>query len=44
MGEFDDIENYLLCGKHPEGYTKGEKANLQRKCRNNFKVEAGILY
>ena len=44
MDEFDDIENYLLRGKYPEGYSKGEKANLRRKCRNNFKIEAGILY
>ena len=31
MGEFDDVENYLLHGKYPEGYAKGEKANLQIK-------------
>ena len=43
IGE-DDVENYLLRGKYLEGYTKGEKANLRRKCRNNFKIEAGILY
>ena len=43
MGEFDDVENYLLHGKYPEGYAKGEKANLLRKCRDNFKIEAGIL-
>ena len=23
---------------------KGEKANLRRKCRNNFKLDEGILY
>ena len=44
MGEFDEVENYLLRGKYPEGYTKGKKANLRRKCRNNFKIEGGILY
>ena len=31
MGEFDDVENYLLHGKYPEGYTKAKKANLRRK-------------
>ena len=31
MGEFDVVENYLLHGKYPEGYTKGKKANLRRK-------------
>ena len=30
MGEFDEVENYLLHGKYPEGYMKGEKANLWR--------------
>ena len=42
MGEFDDVENYLLCGKYPEEYTKGKKVNLRRKCGDNFKLEAGI--
>ena len=42
MGEFDDVENYLLYGKYPEEYTKGKKANLRRKCGDNFKLEAGI--
>ena len=23
---------------------KGEKANLQRRCRNNFKLVGGVLY
>ena len=32
MDEFDDIENYLLRGKYPEGYSKGEKANLTDEC------------
>ena len=43
MGEVDDIESYLLHGKYPRDiYTEGEKASLQRKCRDN-KIEAGIL-
>ncbi len=44
MGEFVDVENYLLHGQYPEGTSKGEKANLRWKCRNNYKIEAGILY
>ena len=40
MDEFDVVENYLLHGKYPEGYTKDKKANLQTKCRDN---KAGIL-
>ena len=42
MGEFDGVD-CVLHGKYPEGYTKGDKANLRRKCRNNFKNEAGIF-
>ena len=38
MGEFDEVEKYLLRWKYPE------KANLRKKYRNNFKIEAGILY
>ena len=43
MGEFDDVKNCLLHGKYPEGYAKGEKANLQKKCSDNFKIETGFL-
>ena len=25
MGEFDDVENYLLYGKYPEEYTRAKK-------------------
>ena len=42
--EFVAVENYLHYGKYPEDLTKGEKANFRRKCRNNFKFDAGILY
>ena len=44
MEDFTAIENYLLRGSYPSGFSKGEKANLRRKCRNNFKLEGGILY
>ena len=44
MEELSIVEKYLLRGKYPEGLSKGEKANLRRKCRNNFKLDQGILY
>ncbi len=44
MGEFRDVESYLLHGDYPEGLSKGEKVNLRRKCRNIYKIKDGILY
>ena len=44
MEELKTIELYLLRGEYPTGYTKADKANLRRKCRNNFKLEDGMLY
>ena len=44
MEELEAVENYLLGGAYPSGLSKGEKANLRRKCKNNFKLEDGILY
>ena len=44
MEELEAVENYLLRGVYPSGLSKGEKANLRRKCKNNFKLEDGILY
>ena len=41
--ELKTVENYLHHGDYPDDYWKGE-AKLRRKCRNNFKLEAGILY
>ena len=38
------IDAYLRRGEYPSGLSKGEKANLRRKCRNNFKLDEGILY
>ena len=40
----EEVENYLKNEKYPEGLSKGEKANFQRKVRNNFKLEDGILF
>ena len=44
MEELKSFELYLLRGEYPTDYTKADKANLRRKCRNNFKVEDGMLY
>ena len=42
--EYAVIESYLRFGEYPNNMEKGEKANLRRKCRNNFKFDSGILY
>ena len=42
--EFTAVETYLRCSQYTKGMTKGEKANLRRKCKNNFKFETGMLY
>ena len=39
--EFTALETYLRSSK---GMTKGEKANVRRKCKNNFKFDTGMLY
>ena len=44
MEEHEAVENYLPRGVYPSGLSKGEKANPWRKCKNNFKLEDGILY
>ena len=44
MEELKIVEKYLLRGEYPPEYTKTDKANLRRKCRNNFKLEEGVLY
>ena len=36
MEELEAVKNYLLCGAYLSGLSKGEKANLRRKCKNNF--------
>ena len=38
--EFTAVETYLRCSQYTKGMTKGEKANLRRKC----KFETGMLY
>ena len=44
MEELKNIEQYLLQGKYLTRYTQAYKANLHRKCQNDFKLEEGILY
>ena len=40
----DAVETYLRSSQYPKGMTKGEKANLRRKCKNNFMFETEMLY
>ena len=44
MEDLTAIDTYLRKGEYPCGMSKGEKANLRRRCRNNFKLEDGLLY
>ena len=44
MEDLTAVEAYLRRGEYPVGLNKGEKANLRRRCRNNFKVENEVLY
>ena len=37
MDEFAAVENYVKFGKYPSGVETGDKANLRKKCNNNFK-------
>lgn len=44
MEELKIVKRYLLHNDYPPGYTKADKVNLRCKCRNNFKLEEGMLY
>ena len=37
MEDLTAIDTYLRKGEYPCGMSKGEKANLRRRCRNNFR-------
>ena len=40
--ELSVVEDYLLRGKYPDGFSKAEKANnLRRKCRM---MDKGVLH
>ena len=43
MDDFNAVEKYLLRGEYPDNFTKAEKANLRRRCRNNFQLADGVL-
>ena len=41
--EFSVVEDYLRMNQYPKGISKGDKANLRRKCKN-FKFDCEVLY
>ena len=43
QNEFSIVEDYLRMNQYPKGISKGDKANLRRKCKN-FKFDCGVLY
>ena len=43
MDDLNAVEKYLLRGEYPDNFTKAEKANLRRRCRNNFQLADGVL-
>ena len=43
MDDFNAVEKYLLRGEYPDNFTKAEKANLRRRCRNNFQLADGVM-
>ena len=39
MDDLNAVEKYLYCTVNtPDNFTKAEKANLRRQCRNNFQL------
>ena len=42
MDEFAAVENYVRFCKYPSGVEKGDKANLRKKCNNNFKLSVDL--
>ena len=44
MEDLTAVDTYLRKGEYPTGLSKGEKANLRRRCRNNFKLQGELLY
>ncbi len=41
--DLEAIEGYLLRGTYPADYSKDQKTNLRRRCRNNFRIHDGVL-
>jgi len=42
--EYDQIYTYLRFQQYPEGFSKDQKRNFRRRCRNNFELDRGLLY
>ena len=42
MEELEAVENYLLLRAYPSGLSKGEKANLWRKCKITSSWKTGF--
>ena len=42
--DFTAVNTYFRSSQYPKDMTKGEKANLRRRCKNNVKFETGMLY
>ena len=43
MEKLLEVEKYILHGEYPLTFTKSDKANLRRRCRNIFRIEDGVL-
>ena len=42
--EFSVVEDYLRMNQYPKGISKGDKANLRRKCKNfKFDCESALF-
>ena len=42
--ELNVVEKYLVHHEYPNEFSKVEKANLRRKCRNSYKMEDRALH
>ena len=42
--ELSVVEKYLVHREYPNEFSKAEKANIRRKCGNNYKMEDGVLH
>ena len=42
--ELNVVEKYLVHREYPNEFSKAEKASLRRNCRNNYKMEDGVLH
>ena len=42
--ELNVVEKYLVHRDYHNEFSKAEKTNLRRKCRNNYKMEDGVSH